>query len=138
MLEMFITGNGLKREKHSITLKDGDYYALITVSDRAKEISDEYISVLLSWAQNIWDWEAVETLENNRGEDIHLATRGRVCYTLSKEDLQGLFGGKYGGSPGPLPGYLDDPDSWENLQAEVWIPLKRFSTAVQAELKEAV
>ncbi|MCP1393277.1 MAG: hypothetical protein J5I35_11070, partial [Methanothrix harundinacea] len=96
---------------------------------------DAYVERLMHWIQSVWDWEAVESIEN-RAEGIRAATSGAVCYSLDRIDLRGLFGGEHADSPGALPGYLEDPDSWPGLQAHVYIPRGRFSEGVQRELFE--
>ncbi|MCP1392158.1 MAG: hypothetical protein J5I35_05320, partial [Methanothrix harundinacea] len=96
---------------------------------------DAYVERLMHWIQSVWDWEAVESIEN-RAEGIRAATSGAVCYSLDNDDLKGLFGGEYADSPGALPGYLEDPDSWPSLQAHAYIPRGRFSEGVQRELFE--
>ena len=123
------------RERHRILAQEDDYHIIIAVDDRANEIGDAYVETLMNWIQSIWDWEAVESIEN-RAEGIRAATSGAVCYSLDNDDLKGLFGGEYADSPGPLPGYLEDPDSWPSLQAHVYIPRERFSEEVQRELFE--
>lgn len=121
------------REKHRILAQDGDYHIIIAVDDRAGEIPDAYVERLMHWIRSVWDWEAVESIEA-RAEGIRRAESGAVCYTLGSDDLRGLFGGEYVDSPGPLPGYLEDPDSWPSLQAHCYIPRARFTEEVQAEL----
>ena len=121
------------RERHRILAQDGDYHVFIAVDDRAGEIPDAYVERLMYWIQSVWDWEAVEGIAD-RDEGIRRAESGAVCYTLGSDDLRGLFGGEYVDSPGPLPGYLEDPDSWPSLQAHCYIPRARFTEEVQAEL----
>lgn len=130
-----------------IYLETGDYgYGAVIQTDRAEEIPDSYLLALLEWAKNVWDWEAVVTEEENRAEDLELEGE-HVCYNLSTEDLIGLFGGKYGGSPGAIPGFVDMAykekyakdtiaDDWSDIVAYVYIPPGRFSPEVIAELNE--
>jgi hypothetical protein len=121
------------REKHRILAQDGDYHIIVAVDDRAGEIPDAYVERLMYWIQSVWDWEAVE-ISDVRAEEIRRAESGAVCYTLDQGDLRGLFGGEFVDSPGPLPGYPEDPDSWPSLQAHAYIPRERFSEEVQREL----
>ncbi|MDI9399817.1 MAG: hypothetical protein QM433_09775 [Euryarchaeota archaeon] len=123
------------REKHRILAQDGDYHVLVAVDDRANEIGDAYVERLMDWIQWGWDWEAVAP-GRDRVEGIRAAASGAVCYSLDNDDLKGLFGGEYADSPGALPGYLEDPDSWPGLQAHAYIPRGRFSEEVQRELFE--
>jgi hypothetical protein len=122
-------------------LETGDYgYSAVIMSDKADEIPDSYLLTLLEWAKNVWDWEAVVTKAENRAEDLeYYKDSERVCYNLGKEDLVGLFGGKYGGSPGPIPGFLDVKgkisDEWADIQAWCYIPVGRFSEEVLVELR---
>ena len=118
------------REKHRILAQDGDYHVLVAVDDRANEIGDAYVERLMHWIQSVWDWEAVAP-GRDRVEGIRAAASGAVCYSLDNDDLKGLFGGEYADSPGALPGYLEDPDSWPSLQAHAYIPRGRFSEEVQ-------
>jgi hypothetical protein len=119
------------REKHRILAQEDDYHIIIAVDDRANEIGDAYVERLMHWIRSVWDWEAVESTEG-----IRAAASGAVCYSLDTDDLKGLFGGEYVDSPGPLPDYLEDPDSWPSLQAHAYIPRGRFSEEVQRELFE--
>lgn len=124
------------RERHRILAQNGAYHILITADDRAGEIGDEYAEKLLEWAMTVWDWAAVVTEEEGRGEGIAASESGSVRYTLDNDDLNGLFGGEYADSPGPLPGFVEDSDSWPGLGAHAWIPRSDFSEDVQKELFE--
>jgi len=130
-------------------LETGDYgYGAVIMANKADEIADSYLLALLEWAKNVWDWEAVVTVAENRGESLELVGDHPelICYNLSKDDLVGLFGGKYGGSPGPIPGFLDlayrkeyatdaISDEWADIIAYCYIPVGRFSDEVLAELR---
>src|SRR5271157_100897 len=111
-------------------IETGDHgYSASIMSDRADEIPDSYVLALLDWAKSAWDWEAVGTEAENRAEKLELSGN-LISYDLSNEDLAGLFGGKYGGSPGAIPGFLDSngkiSDDWADIQAWVWVPISRF------------
>jgi hypothetical protein len=130
-------------------LETGDYgYSAVIMTDKADEIPDSYLLALLEWAKNVWDWESVVTLAENRAESLERVGDHPelICYNLSKDDLVGLLGGKYGGSPGPIPGFLDleyrkeyatdaFSDDWADIQAGCYIPVGRFSEEVLAELR---
>jgi hypothetical protein len=103
-----------------------------------------YAAVLLDWNMRIWDWEAVVTLAENRAEKLEISG-DQVVYTLSNEDLLGLFAGKYAGSRGyndvlpGLAGFTDAngkiSDAWADIQAYCYIPKARFTIEVIKELE---
>ena len=129
-----MTSENIIRDVGRIEAGDGEYIAAI-FCDRCDEISDVYILKLLEWAKSVWDWEAVVTIAENRAESLEGPSDDRICYNLSSDDVDGLLGGKYGGSPGKLPGW-GDRDGWGNINAYVWMPAGRFSDEVIAELEE--
>lgn len=129
----------LKVIRLSSKIETGDKgYSASIMSDKADEIKDAYVEVLLDWAKSVWDWEAVVTEAENRAEKLEISD-DLISMDLSREDLIGLFGGKYGGSPGAIPGFLDAngkiADEWADIQAWVWVPVGRFQDEVIAELR---
>ncbi|MDD4591202.1 MAG: hypothetical protein PHG06_12375 [Parabacteroides sp.] len=136
----------ITRGSDRITAELNDYSALI-VSEKIDQIDEMYAVVLLDWNMRIWDWEAVVTEAENRAEKLELSG-DQVIYTLSNEDLLGLFGGKYAGSPGyndvpsGIPGFIDAngkiSDAWSDIQAYCYIPKTRFTTEVIKELENEI
>jgi hypothetical protein len=119
-----------------------DYSALI-VSEKVHDHPEleMYAAVLLHWAIEVWDWESTVTLTENRAEKLEISGN-QVCYSLSNEDLIGLCGGKYGESPGPITGFLDEngkiSDTWADIQAYCYTPKTRFATEVIKELENEI
>lgn len=119
------------------------YSALIVFDDMREhpELDELFALVLLDWAITTWDWESVATLTENRTESLKLA-ENQVCYTLSDEDLVGLFAGKYerlaGYDPRVISSFLDVndkiSDAWASIQAYCYVPVSRFNQKVIDEM----
>jgi hypothetical protein len=113
-------------------------YGIVINSDHAEQITDDYLEALVDWAMDVWDWGSVVTKDENRAEELEYSD-GHIIYSLSRDDLIGLFGGKYGGSPGAIAGFMDGDsisDEWADIVAYCFIPAGRFSPEVIDELKE--
>lgn len=133
----------LIKSSDRITANLHGYSALIVFDDMREhpELDEMFALILLDWAIATWDWESVATLIENRTESLELA-ENQVCYTLSNEDLIGLFAGKYGRpagyDPRVIPGFLDVnnkiSDAWASIQAYCYVPVSRFNQGVIDEM----
>ena len=133
----------LTKSSDRIIAKLHGYSALIVFDDMREhpELDELFVLVLLDWAITIWDWESVATLTENRAENLEFA-ENQICYTLSTEDLVGLFAGKYerptGYDPRVIPDFLDAngkiSDAWVSIQAYCYVPVSRFNQKVIDEM----
>lgn len=135
----------LTKSRDRITANLHGYSALIVFDDMREhpELDELFALVLLDWAIAAWDWESVATLTENRAESLELA-ENQVYYTLSDEDLIGLFAGKYerlvGYDHRVIPGFLDAnnkiSDAWASIQAYCYVPVSRFNQRVIDEMMD--
>jgi hypothetical protein len=77
---------------------------------------EPYIRTLFDWVTTVWDYSIVDDWNTDEYSVIHIQEDFFRVHKLGKDDIDGLFQGKYEWSPEPLNDYED-----REIQAYVYI-----------------
>lgn len=91
--------------KSQIVMKNEEIECQI-IADDIEEM-EPYVRALFNWATTVWDYNAVDVWNTYEYSLIDAQGGYFKVHRLEKDDKDGLFGGRYSGSPGLLKNYGD-------------------------------